>query len=195
MNNPESNKPFKPKQALSPTPQLYDALVADSMENLAKTTVAELATKHPILPGSVLLDLGSGTGAGTSAIVSAVSKDVASNIAIKGIDNNEAVLAVYNQKVNDNGWPAEAVLADANNMNTFEDGTFTHSLATAMVFVLPENAVPAIREMHRTLKPGAVAVLNCWAYVPNMGPLRVASRATRPEGFPDIRGGMDQWSV
>lgn len=116
MNNPESNKPFKPKQALSPTPQLYDALVADSMENLAKTTVAELATKHPILPGSVLLDLGSGTGAGTSAIVSAVSKDVASNIAIKGIDNNEAVLAVYNQKVNDNGWPAEAVLADANNL-------------------------------------------------------------------------------
>ncbi|PVH95467.1 S-adenosyl-L-methionine-dependent methyltransferase [Periconia macrospinosa] len=193
MNNPESNKPFVPKQALAPTPQLYHQLVADGMENLAKVTVAELASERPIVGASHLLDLGCGTGAGTSAFVGAVSKEVASDIGIKGVDINQAALDIYKKTTSEQGWPAEAILGDANKMDMFTDDTFTHSLATAMVFVLPDNADPAIKEMYRTLKPGSAAALNSWAYVPNMHPLRVASRATRPAGFPEIRGAMDQW--
>lgn len=40
MNAPEGKVKFVPKQALDPTPELYHELVSDSMENLAKTSVA-----------------------------------------------------------------------------------------------------------------------------------------------------------
>ncbi|KAI1651111.1 uncharacterized protein F4817DRAFT_311939 [Daldinia loculata] len=39
MNAPEGEVRFVPKQALAPTPQLYDELVFDSMENLAKASL------------------------------------------------------------------------------------------------------------------------------------------------------------
>jgi len=93
MNNSDSNKTFKPKQALAPTPQLYDELVGDGIENLAEA-------------GSVLLDLGCGTGAGTSAIVGVVPSDTASAISIKDIDINEAALGLYKKKAGEHGWPA-----------------------------------------------------------------------------------------
>lgn len=39
MNAPEGEVKFVPKQALAPSPQLYDELVSDSMENLAKASL------------------------------------------------------------------------------------------------------------------------------------------------------------
>lgn len=191
MNAPEGNTSFVPKQALAPTPQLYDQLTADSMVNLAATTVAELVKKCPIKSKDHLLDLGCGTGAGTRAFVGAAAN--ASSISIDGIDIDPAVLKVYQEKIDSEGWPAKAILGDANDLKDIANDTYDASLATAMVFVLPEYAVPAIKQMYRTLKPGGVAALNSWAYVPNMGPLRAASTATRPADFPEIRGGMDEW--
>jgi len=186
MNNSESDNLFKPKQALDPTPQLYDDLVGDGMEKLAKATVAELM---PIDAGSVILDLGCGTGAGTAAFVDAAGKD----ISVVGIDINDDVLDMYKKKVGEKGWPAKAVKGDANKLDGIADSSFTHAIATAMVFVLPHDAVPAIREIYRTVKPGHFAALSSWAYVPNMGAIRAASRETRPAGTPELRGGMDQW--
>jgi ubiquinone/menaquinone biosynthesis C-methylase UbiE len=195
MNAPEGNMTFVPKQALAPTPHLYDQLVADSMQSLATATatVAELFKKCPIKPKHHLLDLGCGTGAGTFAFVAAAGKNIASKIDIDGIDIDPAVLQVYQQKLDSERWLAKAILGDANDLKDIKDATYDASLATAMVFVLPNNAVPAIEQMYRTLKPTGSAALNSWAYVPNMGPLRAASRATRPADFPEIRGGMDSW--
>jgi ubiquinone/menaquinone biosynthesis C-methylase UbiE len=187
MNNPESNKTYKPKQALAPTPQLYDELVGDGMENLAKATVAEIL---PIPAGSVILDDGCGTGAGTAAVVAQVGD--ASGLTIKGVDINEGALAVYKQKAADNNWPAEAIKEDAQALS-IPDSTFSHAIGTAFLFVLPSDGVPAIKEIYRTLKPGGVVALNSWAYVPNMGPIQAASKLTRPEGVPLPRGGMDKW--
>jgi hypothetical protein len=42
MNNPESQNQFVPKQAIAPTPELYDELVIDCMEKLAAATVSHL---------------------------------------------------------------------------------------------------------------------------------------------------------
>ncbi|KAL1606260.1 hypothetical protein SLS60_003662 [Paraconiothyrium brasiliense] len=188
MNNPGSDKTFKPPQALAPTPQLYDELVGDGMENLAKATVAEIL---PINSGSVILDDGCGTGAGTTAVFDAVTDK--SNITIKGVDIHEGALEVYKKKAAEHQWPAEAIKADAAKLDSINDDTFTHVIGTAFLFVLPEDGVGSIKEIHRTLKPGGVAVFNSWAHVPNMDPLRVASAKTRPEGTPEIRGGMDKW--
>lgn len=190
MNASDSTKSFKPPQALAPSPQLYDELVSDGMDNLAKATVAELL---PINSGSVVLDAGCGTGAGTAAVVQSIRLDAVSHIKFKGVDVHEGALEMYKKKATENKWPVEAIKADAGKLDTITDATFTHALGTALLFVLPNDGVAAIQEIHRTLKIGGTAAFNSWAHTPNMEPLRAASARTRPEGTPEIRGGMDKW--
>jgi ubiquinone/menaquinone biosynthesis C-methylase UbiE len=191
MNNPDNTKKFRPPQALAPTPQLYDELVGDGMENLAEATVSDMPAFNA---GSVVLDHGCGTGAGTAAVVDAAGRDGVTQISIKGVDINEAALEAYKKKAAENQWPAEAIKADAGKLDDIADSTFTHAIGTAFLFVLPEDGVPAMKEIYRTLKPGGAVALNSWAYVPNMGPIRAASSQTRPEGTPEIRDGLDKWS-
>jgi hypothetical protein len=76
-NQPESNNAFVSRQALAPTPQLYDELVGDKMENLANISINELTL---IDKGSVILDDGCGTGAGTAAVIKSMSSDVLSTL-------------------------------------------------------------------------------------------------------------------
>jgi hypothetical protein len=40
MNNSLSKSAFVPKRALAPTPKLYDELVGDSMESLARASLS-----------------------------------------------------------------------------------------------------------------------------------------------------------
>ncbi|KAI1379734.1 S-adenosyl-L-methionine-dependent methyltransferase [Hypoxylon crocopeplum] len=189
MNAPEGEVKFVPKQALAPSPQLYDELVSDSMENLAK---ASLAFITPIAADSVINDNGCGTGAASAAVVASLSDQI-SGVSIKGTDINDAALKVYRQRAADGGWPAEAVNMDSNSLK-YDDATFTHAIGNAMLFVLPNDGIDAIKEIHRTLKPGGKVILNSWAYVPNMPPLEAAAKATRPEGTPLPRAGLDKWS-
>ncbi|ORY18567.1 S-adenosyl-L-methionine-dependent methyltransferase [Clohesyomyces aquaticus] len=187
MNNPESNKTYTPKQALVPTPQLYDELVGDCMENLAKVTIAGMV---PTDSNSVFLDIGCGTGAGTAEIVAHVGDT--HSLIIKGVDIDKQALEVYRQKVAEYNWPAEAIKGDAHDL-PLTDSTFSHAIGTAFLFVLPNDGVPAVKEIYRVLKPGGVAAFNSWAYVPNMQPIQIAANLTRPEGTPLPRGGMDKW--
>ena len=189
MNNPASTRTYKPPQALSPTPALYDELVGDGMENLAKATVAEL---FPIPPGSVILDAGCGTGPGTAAIISQAGN--VRDLVIKGVDINDDALTIYRQKAAEHGWPAEAIKADVLKLDGIEDATFDYAIGTALLFTIPGDPVEAVRQIHRTLKPGGTAAFNSWAFVPNMGPLRTASLCTRPEGTSGPRVGFDKWA-
>lgn len=189
MNGPEGTVTFVPKQAVAPTPELYDELIADTMEQLAQSSLSFLS---PIADGSILHDNGCGTGAATAAIMSAIAgKSV--NISIKATDNNGDALNFYQQQATKDSWPAEASNMDSNALD-FDDNTFTHSIGNALVFVLANDGKDAIKEAHRTLKSGGTAIFNSWAHVPNMQPLRDAVRATRPQGSPPPRQGMEKWS-
>lgn len=188
MNGPESSNQFVPKQAIAPTPELYAELVGDGMENLARVSL----THAPSLQaGSVIHDNGCGVGAGTVAVMDAVSK-ASISVSIKGTDINQEALDIYSKLASEHGWPVEALNMDSNALS-FPDGTFTHSISNALVFVLPGDAKDALKEIHRTLKPGGVAIINSMAYIPNMEPIRVASKLTRPEGTPPPRQFMDKW--
>ncbi|KAI2614974.1 S-adenosyl-L-methionine-dependent methyltransferase [Hypoxylon sp. NC1633] len=188
MNVPEGEVKFVPKQALSPTPQLYDELVSDSMENLAKASIAFA----PIRSGFVINDNGCGTGAASAAVVSSIA-DQTVDITIKGTDINEDALNIYRKNAADGAWPAEAVNMDSNALK-YEENTFSFSIGNALLFVLPNDGIDAVKEMYRTLKPGGKAIVNSWAYVPNMPALEAAAKATPPPGTPLPRAGLEKWS-
>ncbi|KAI1178638.1 S-adenosyl-L-methionine-dependent methyltransferase [Nemania sp. FL0916] len=186
---------FTPKQALTPTPELYASLVSDSMENLA---AASLTYLPPIPSRAVINDNGCGTGAASAAIMSSIitnqGKSLENNISIKATDINDRALSLYRSRAAAGSWPAEAVNMDANALVGFESDTFDLSLCNALLFVLPNDGVDAVRETYRTLKPGGVAVFNSWNYVPNIAPIHAAAKATRPEGTPLPRAGMEKWT-
>lgn len=188
MNAPESSVKFVPKQAIAPTPQLYDELVADSMENLAK---ASLTFVPPITDGAVINDDGCGTGAASAAVMAAIGGST--TVSIKATDINDDALAVYRKRAAEGSWNAVTANMDAASLG-FADDTFTLSLGNALLFVLPNDGIDAVKEVHRTLKPGGTAVFNSWKYVPNMEPIQVAAKETRPEGTPLPRAGLEKWS-
>ncbi|TVY19245.1 hypothetical protein LARI1_G002584, partial [Lachnellula arida] len=84
--------------------------------------------------------------------------------------------------------------------------TFSHSIGNALVFVLPNDGIDALKESYRTLKPGELClrlqrptldnqvIVNSWTYVPNMKPLQTASEKTRPPETPFPRIGMLKWA-
>ncbi|KAI1766739.1 S-adenosyl-L-methionine-dependent methyltransferase [Hypoxylon sp. FL1150] len=189
MNAPEGEVKFVPKQALSPTPQLYDELVSDSMENLARASIGFVS----IADGSVINDNGCGTGAASAAIVSSIADKSIQKITIKGTDVNEGALQIYRHNAADGAWPAEATNMDSGAL-AYDDGTFDTAIGNALLFVLPDDGVGAVKEMYRTLKTGGKAILNSWAYVPNMPVLEAAAKATRPPETPLPRAGMEKWS-
>lgn len=189
MNAPEGDSGFTPRQALQPTPALYDELVADNMVMLAKASFGYVL---PLTDGSVIHDVGSGTGAATEALMNAIT-DESVNIAIKASDVNEAAIQVYRKRAQQLKWPAEAVVADSEALS-FADDTFSHTIGNAFLFVLPNDGVDAIKEIYRTLKPGGKAIFNSFKYLPTMPALETASRQTRPEGSPVPRQGLDKWA-
>lgn len=187
MNAPENDKKFTPKQALQPTPQLYDLLISDSMENLAISSISQA----PSIPsGSFLHDNGCGTGAATKAIVQAVSASGV-NVSIQGTDINDNALDTYKASAVKESWPAEAAHQDSLKLD-IANNTFSHSILNALLFVLPSDGVGAISEAYRTLKPGGIMLTNSWHYVPNMEPIQTAAKLTRPEGTPLPRQGMQK---
>lgn len=189
MNAPEGDVKFVPKQALAPSPQLYNELVSDSMENLAKTSLTLIS---PVTSGATINDNGCGTGAATAAVVASL-KGGSASVAVKGNDINEDALKIYRKRAEDSGWPAEGVNMDSDYLS-FAAGTFDLTIGNALLFVLPNDGIDAVKEAYRTLKPGGQAIFNSWAYVPNMPPLEVAAKETRPEGSPLPRAGLEKWA-
>ncbi|KAJ3544249.1 hypothetical protein NM208_g3156 [Fusarium decemcellulare] len=186
MNHPASENKFTPKQALSPTPELYGEIVGDGMEQLA---AASMSCIDPLSEGAVLHDVGCGLGAATAA---AVENAGSNKVSIKGTDINDDCLNLYRQATTKNVWPAEALHMDAAAMD-FPDDTFSHSVGNALLFVLPNDGIDAMKEMYRTLKPGGLAVVNTWAYLPTMPAIHGAALKTRPEGTQLPRQGLEKW--
>lgn len=181
MNASESKNSFRPRQALVPTAELYKEMTADAMENMSRASLAQITLQ----PGAVVHDNGCGVGAGSNAFL-----ERQSDISIKATDIDDRALEMYKQRATN--WPAEALHIDSNAL-AFADGTFTHTLANAVIFVLPNDGVDAVKEIYRTLQPGGTAVINSIAYGPNIIPIQQTATKTRPEGTPLPRQGSEKW--
>ncbi|KAF5675759.1 hypothetical protein FHETE_2362 [Fusarium heterosporum] len=186
MNAPESDLKFSPKQALVPTPALYGEIVGDGMEQLAAVS---LSCIDSLGPDAVVHDVGCGLGAATSAVVANFKGE---GVLIKGSDINKDVVDAYRQNIAKNKWPAEAFEMDASALD-FPEETFTLSIASGVIFVLPNDGIDAVKEMYRTLKPGGIAIVNSWAYTPTIPAIHAACKKTRPLGTPLPRQGLEKW--
>lgn len=181
MNAPESKNTFQPRQALTPTAELYKEMTADAMENMSRVSLAQITMPA----GAVVHDNGCGVGAGSNAFL-----EKQADISIKATDIDDRALDIYRQRAA--SWPAEALHMDSNAL-TFADGTFSHTLANAVIFVLPNDGIDAVKEIYRTLQSGGTAVINSIAYGPNIIPIQQTATRTRPEGTPLPRQGTEKW--
>lgn len=188
MNHPASDNPFQPKQALIPSPQLYQEMAGNAMESMAAASLALLPT---IPPNSHVHDMSCGGGAASHAIVALQLPDML----LTATDTYEATIEMYRQRAAENKWPVkEASTMDVTKL-TFADATFTHTLMNAAIFTLSDDdGIGALKEAYRTLKPDGVLCVNTIAYGPNVIPLRNTSLRTRPEGTPPPRDGWEKWS-
>ncbi|KAF4999929.1 hypothetical protein FGRMN_2167 [Fusarium graminum] len=186
MNASESDRKFSPKQALVPTPALYGEIVGDGMEQLAAVS---LSCIDSLGPDAVVHDVGCGLGAATSVVV---ANSKGGSVSIKGSDINKDVVDAYRQNISKKKWPAEAFEMDASALE-FPDDTFNLSIASAVMFVLPNDGVDAVKEIYRTLKPGGIVIVNSWAHTPTLPAIHAACKKTRPDGTPLPRQGFEKW--
>lgn len=189
FNYGESKATFVPKQALAPTPDLYDELVGSGFTKLAAATLERMPK---LSDGAVIHDNGCGTGGSAEAIVAAAASQSA-KVSIKATDINDRALEIFTEHATTKKWPVEAINMDAASL-TFKDDTFTQSIANGIVFMLPNDGIDAVKEMHRTLKPGGTIAVNSWASVPNLQPIQATAEATRPAGTPLPRAGAEKWN-
>lgn len=182
---------FWPKQMIPPTPENYKELARDGAERLAAVSLAQIP---PIPAGAIIHDNGCGHGSATAVIMASASPEVTASLKITGTDLYGGAVEAYCDRAASESWPAEGHVMDADSLS-FPDETFTHSIGNAMIFIGPRNnGVDAVREMYRTLKPGGTLILNCFAYVPVLEPIREASRVTRPGGILPAWNSFEQWT-
>jgi SAM-dependent methyltransferase len=169
---------FTPKQA-----ELQDARAYADLSSKFTQGIAEKAIDlfFPKTESLLVHDNGCGTGEVTRAIVARRSL-----LTIKANDNDPLYVAAYSAAAKSNGWPAEVFNMSSEALE-FPDNTFDISFANFVVFLIPEDGVPAIREMRRTLKPGGTAVYTAWKILPVFAPVQNATVATRGSDGPLLR--------
>jgi ubiquinone/menaquinone biosynthesis C-methylase UbiE len=175
MGDSHSTKTFWPRQIIRVTPQTIKEVTRDGGERLATASLEQI----PSIPaGAIIHDNGCGAGAATAMLMAAISPEVAASIEIKGTDIDEAAVETYNKRSISSSWPAEGIVMDGHALS-FDNESFTHSIGNAMIFLTRNNGIDAVKEMHRTLKPGGTLIVNCFAYNPHLNAVREASRSTR----------------
>ncbi|KAL7944063.1 S-adenosyl-L-methionine-dependent methyltransferase [Trichoderma barbatum] len=191
MTDVPSGTAFWPKQIIPPTPENYKELAKDAAERLAAVSLEQI----PAIPaGAVIHDNGCGHGSATAVIMASANPEVAATYKITGTDISGGAVGVYCDRADTLGWPAQGLVMDSDKLK-FQDETFTHTIANALIFVGPRNnGVDAVKEMYRTLKPGGALIVNCFAYVPVLEPIREASRVTRSGGTLPAWNSFEQWT-
>jgi len=189
MGDSHSTDTFWPRQVIRVTAETIKEVTRDGGERLAAVSLEQISS---IPSGAIIHDNGCGAGAATAMIMAIVSPEIAASIEIKGTDIDEAAVSAYNARSKSSRWPTEAVVMDSHTLS-FPDETFSHSIGNAMVFLTRNNGIDAVKEMHRTLKPGGTLLVNCFAYSPHLGAVREASRSTRAGGMLPAWDSFEHW--
>ncbi|KAI0406906.1 S-adenosyl-L-methionine-dependent methyltransferase [Xylaria palmicola] len=162
---------FTPKQITK-----YQAEHLAELQGGVSETVIKycLGLIPPFKSGDVIHDNACGSGAVTKAIMATKP----SGIHIHATDVNPDFVAGVENSAEENGWPVTTAVMSMEGL-TFDNDTFTQSITSFAIHCLGDHSDEAARRIHRTLKPGGVAVATIWTFMPHIGALQHAHWRTR----------------
>ncbi|KAJ4372732.1 hypothetical protein N0V86_008097 [Didymella sp. IMI 355093] len=171
---------------VNPPPQAQ-AFLSSAQKVLTYETTGGLVTAQfashnltlipPIQDGAIIHDNACGSGTISRLLLS--SPNLPSNLRIHATDIDPPFLSALQHTANQNHWPISVTNQRSETLN-FADNTFTHSLTNVAIFFTSDAGLGGAREIFRTLRPGGTAVVNCWAHVTWLLPVRAVHEHFRP---------------
>jgi ubiquinone/menaquinone biosynthesis C-methylase UbiE len=170
----------------NPPAQYFTSLSRNYGRQTGNSTRAVFATIlgrifPSITSSSVIHDNAGGVGTVTSVILDSLtptSPDDVPEVLIT--DNNPGMIAAAKEVFRDMKSKITATEADSHDLMNIPDAKFTHSILNFSVFLFTD-ALQALREIHRTLKPDGVAVLLTWKRFGFGSTVHVAQSLIRPD--------------
>lgn len=176
MNISTVNPPAQAQALLSSTQKV------STYETTGGLVTAQFAehnlTLIPTIPdGSVIHDNACGSGTVSRAILS--SPNAPKDIKIHATDIDPPFLSALTYDAKTNSWPIDVTNQKSEALD-FKDNTFTHSITNIAIFFTSSAGVDGAGEIYRTLRPGGTAVVNCWALVTWLIPIKTVHESIRP---------------
>ncbi|KAJ4402610.1 hypothetical protein N0V91_007149 [Didymella pomorum] len=171
---------------INPPPQaqalLSGAQKVSTYETTGGLVTAQFASHNltlipPIQDGAIIHDNACGSGTVSRLILS--SPNLSSNLQIHATDIDPPFISALSHAASENAWPLHATLQKSESLS-FPDRTFTHSITNIGIFFTSGAGLDGAREIHRTLQPGGTVVVNCWAHVTWLVPVRAVHEHIRP---------------
>lgn len=120
-----------------------------------------------IAPGSVIHDNACGSGTVSRLIL---SSNPSSDIKIHATDVDQPFLDKLQEDATKNDWPIEVANQKSESLS-FPDNFFDLSVTNIGIIFFGAAGLDGAKEIHRTLKPGGVAVVNCWERITWLMPI------------------------
>ncbi|KAF1933153.1 S-adenosyl-L-methionine-dependent methyltransferase [Didymella exigua CBS 183.55] len=168
-----------PSQALA---LVSGAQKASTYETTGGLVTAQFASHNlslipPIQEGAIIHDNACGSGTVSRALI--YSPNLPSDLKIHATDIDSPFLSALQHEVDQHHWPISVTNQKSESLD-FADNTFTHSVTNIAIFFTSSSGLDGAREIYRTLQPGGIAVVNCWAHVTWLLPVRAVHEHIRP---------------
>lgn len=134
----------------------------------------------PAIPaGSIIHDNCAGSGT-VSRLILEQQKDVK----IHATDIDQPFLDALSEDVARNSWPIQ-VSNQRSESTEFDNDFFDYDITNIGVIFWTGAGLDGVKEVHRTLKPGGTALINCWESITWMLPIIIVHKQFRGDApFP-----------
>ncbi|KAH7113829.1 S-adenosyl-L-methionine-dependent methyltransferase [Dendryphion nanum] len=137
-----------------------------------------LSLLPPIPSASTVHDNAAGSGTITRALLS--THPSPTTLKIHATDTDQIFLDDLESAKQKNNWSNVEIANAKSEALPFENDTFTHSITNMGIFFTPDSGLSGAKEIYRTLKPGGIAVANCWETIGWFFPLKLTHDILRP---------------
>ncbi|KIW80030.1 hypothetical protein Z517_06645 [Fonsecaea pedrosoi CBS 271.37] len=178
MDQKPNPSDFNPSGHFDQLSSKYDNLIGLMTGDIARYTLQELI--EPPSADMVIHDNACGTGLVTEYLQQVSSQRGIYPRKIHATDFVPSVTQVMQNKATQQQWKnVDISVMDSQDL-TFADGTFDLSITNFGIFFLPDPQKGA-DHIHRTLKPGGVAVVTAWKERRIMDTIAAAQESIRPD--------------
>lgn len=171
---------------VNPPPQaqalLSGARKVSTYETTGGLVTAQFAAHNltlvpPIQDGAIIHDNACGSGTVSRLLLS--SPNPPEDLKVHATDIDPPFLSALQNDTEQHHWPISVTNQKSETLD-FADNTFTHSLTNIAIFFTSDSGLDGAKEVYRTLRPGGIAVVNCWALVTWLLPVRAVHEHMRP---------------